>query len=120
MGWATLISPVGPEWSGAVGWATLISPVGPEWSGAVGWATLISPVVPGGAVLWAGRPLLAPWSRVERCCVLAGYYLGAWVLSQFVLQKQRAAAASASSGGGGERCVRGVRALARRAARHDR
>ena len=55
----------GPEWSGAVGWATLFSPVGPEWSGAVGWATLFSPVVPGGAVLWAGRPYLAPgpeWS----------------------------------------------------------
>ena len=70
VGWATLFSPVGPEWSGAVGWATLFSPVGPEWSGAVGWATLFSPVVPSGAVLWAGRPYLAPWSRMERCCGL--------------------------------------------------
>jgi hypothetical protein len=41
-----------------VGWATLISPVGPEWSGAVGWATLISPVVPGGAVLCTRQVLI--------------------------------------------------------------
>ena len=54
----------------------------------MGWATLISPVVPGGAVLWAGRPLLAPWSRVERCCVLAGYLLGARVLSQFFAEAE--------------------------------
>ena len=68
---------------------------------------------------WAG-PILAPWSRVERCCVLARYFLGAWVLSQFVLQKQRAAAASAGSGGG-ERCVRGCAcASAAHEARHDR
>ena len=72
-GWATLLAP----WSRVercCGLGDPISPVGPEWSGAVGWATLISPVVPSGAVLWAGRPLLAPWSRVERCCGLGDPY----------------------------------------------
>ena len=55
MGWATLLSPVGPEWSGAVGWATLLAP----WSRVercCGLGDPISPVVPSGAVLWAGRP----------------------------------------------------------------
>ena len=47
--------------------------------------------------------------------VLAGYFLGARVLSQFVLQKQRAAAASAGSGGGASAACAGLRALARRA-----
>ena len=87
-----------PEATGLDG--PYINPGGPE--GALG-GRFPEATGPGPALY------LAPWSRVERCCTLARGYLSAWVLSQFVLQKQRAAAVPASSGGWALRarvCVR--------------
>ena len=61
-----------------------INPGGPE--GAVGGRF---PEATG-----LGEPYINPVVPRERCCVLARYYLSARVLSQFVLQKQRAAGGS--------------------------